>query len=208
MTDPSASRLPSRSGWLPGDAQPPHPASRKRHHRWLTLPSSTLLVICIFLPTLEVCGKATAPIEWPMFWTPYVIAGLVFAAALVNPARLGGLAIALRVIIGLTGLGFAAPGLLADPSELGLAHFVGTGIVGILIATIVTPARTPESMVARCGVIASAGSLVWFAALSTDNHVLFGAYVSIVATSAMLIACAWWWLDAAIANRQRRSTSL
>jgi len=206
MTDPSAIRLPARSGWLPGDAQPPHPASRKRHHRWLTLPSSTLLVICIFLPTLEVCGKATAPIEWPMFWTPYVIAGLVFAAALVNPARLGGLAIALRVIIGLTVLGFAVPGLLIEHPEPGLAHLVGMGIVGILIATIVTPARTPESMVARCGVIASAGSLVWFAALVTDNHALFGAYISIVAASTMLIACVWWWIDVAIANRERWST--
>jgi hypothetical protein len=196
MFDPSITGRPFESAWARGDARSPHPGSRARHHRWLTLPSTAVVVICIFLPTLRVCGEATAPVEWPIFWTPYVIAALVFAAALVRWRDVAGLAIAIRVILGVTLVGFGLPAL----AEFQLARFEAVQLiplasVPILITTIVLPARTPESMVARCGAVAGAISAAWFAMLATDKDAMIGAYLSLGAAIAMAAGCVWWWVE-------------
>src|SRR5690349_14156699 len=94
------------SAWGKRGALSPHRESRRRLHRWFTLPSSLVLVVCLFLPTLKVCGKPTTPLEFPMFWTPYLVALLVFLAALAAPWRLLAHAIALRIVLVLTFAGW------------------------------------------------------------------------------------------------------
>ncbi|HEU0032714.1 MAG TPA: hypothetical protein VFQ53_18915 [Kofleriaceae bacterium] len=161
-----------------------------RRHRWITLPSSAVMIVCWFLPVVRVCGKPTIPLEWPMFWTPYVVAGLVFAAALVRPWSLRGIAIALRVIIGLTVVGF---GTLVMFDGEGFA-LVGIGALTITIVLAITlPAKSDEAMCARCGFFVALPSCLWFGAIALDKDALFGAYLSFAAAIAMWIGCAWWW---------------
>ncbi|MEO8703912.1 MAG: hypothetical protein ABI867_27935 [Kofleriaceae bacterium] len=188
------------------DAIEPHPASRKRHHRWLTLPSSTLLVICMFLPVLRVCGQPTAMIEWPIFWTPYIVAALVFAAALVLPSRLAALALAIRIIVGITLAGFIWPFFMVSPGDYNL--LVACGVVAIMlgIAAIAIPAHTPEVMVARLGIVTGLAALPWFIALAIDHDAMWGARVSVVAAAVFVASCGVWWLEARLRPIYRRST--
>ena len=204
MIDPSITGRPIESAWARSDVRSPHPGSRTRHHRWLTLPSTAVVVICIFLPTLRVCGEATAPVQVPVVWTPYVIAALVFAAAMVRSRDVAGLAIAIRVILGVTLFGFGLPAL----AELQLAQFetvqlIPLASVVVVISTIVLPARTAEAMVARCGSVTGVISAVWFGLLAIDKDAMFGAYVSFGGAIAMALGCEWWWIETRPPARDR-----
>ena len=148
-----------------------------------------------FLPTLRVCNDAVAPIAFPMFWTPHIVAALVFAAVLVRPWRLRGFDIALRIVLGLTILGWGAV-VLPSPNvtESAAPWLVSIGFIGLL-ALLVLPARSSESMVARCAVIGAAASALWFGAISTDSGALFGAYSSFAASVGLVLGGFWWWLE-------------
>lgn len=160
----------------------------------MVLPTSVLLMIGLFLPTLQVCNDPVAPIQFPMFWTPHVVAILVFAAVLVRPWKLRGLDIALRVVLGLTAIGW---GLVVVPSPGGM-HGAGWLFSAALVAflgLLLIPARSSESMVARCAVIGGAASSLWFGAIATDPDALFGAFSSTAASLGLTLGGLWWWLE-------------
>lgn len=163
-----------------------------------------LLVLCIFLPTLRVCGEPTTPLGFPMFWTPYVVGAIVFAATFaLRPAALAGFALALRVVVGITAAGFGVPIVGAmlsgwpDPMIL-----VGYPALAIVISAVAVPARSHEAMIARCGLVTGLGSTIWFTALAADHDAMFGAYVSLVAAVGLSIGCASWWGEAFSASRR------
>lgn len=197
MTDPSVTGVPVVPAWDPREAPPPQ-ALPRRHHRAVTLPSSAVLVVCLFLPAMEVCGKPVIPAQVPMFWSPYVIAAIVFAAALVRPWRLFGLALATRLLIGITVGGFAAAFALETHTRA-LDAALTAGVLALTALAIGLPARNHELMMARVGLYAGAGSTVWFALLATDRAALVGVHVSVVAAAGMALGCAWWWIEARLA---------
>ncbi len=132
-----------------------------------------------------------------MFWTPYVVAGLVFFAALASPRTGRGSAIAMRAILGVTLVGFGLPGLATVGFEgHNVEELVPLACAALLTATIVIPARGPEVMASRCGAVTGAISAIWFGALVADRDALFGATVSLGAAIAMAVGCLWWWLEA------------
>jgi hypothetical protein len=193
MTDPSATSYPTESHWVPAGAPPPQ-LSRRRHHRFLTLPSSALIVICMFLPIVEVCGKPMYPVEFPPIWTPYVIAVLVFVAAMIRPHRLYALVLGIRLVFGITATIFclwAVDELAPEPITL-----LPIAILALSLAIVVIKARTHELMAARVGAVSSAAGAIWFGMISTDPDALFGAQVSVLATIALAIGCVWWWIEA------------
>jgi hypothetical protein len=208
MFDPAATSMRFATPWNHGDARSPHVPSQgpidphhwqqrgpRRRSKALMLPSSVLLVLGLFLPTLKVCNDPVAPIQFPMFWTPHVVAILVFAAVLVRPWRLRGLDIALRVVLGVTALGW---GLVIVPSPAATdssAAWLFSAALLALGALLLIPARSSESMVARCAVIGGVGSSLWFGAIATDNGALFGAYSSAIASVGMMLGGVWWWLE-------------
>lgn len=199
MTDPSVTGVPVVPAWHASESPPPQPLPR-RHHRAVTLPSSAVLVVCLFLPAIKVCGKPIVPAQMPMFWSPYVIAAIVFAAALVRPWRLFGLALATRIVLALTIGGFTMSfALEGHGNELHAA--IAAGLVVLTGLAIGWPARTHELMMARVGLYSAAGSVVWFALLATDRGALFGVFVSAIAAAGMALGCAWWWLEARLASR-------
>lgn len=158
------------------------------------MPSSTLLVVCLFLPFMTVCGKATLALEWPMFYTPYAIGGLVFAAALSRPRAFWALALALRIIIWLTVAVWAWIAMVAASEHVNGWLIVSCLCVAGLVAAVFT--RGPsEAVIARCGTVAGAASTAWFIAVATSTGGLYGAGVAAVAASVMAVGCAWWWFE-------------
>jgi hypothetical protein len=193
MTDPSATGFPTAPSWVPAAAPEPQ-LSRRRHHRFLTLPSSVLIVICMFLPTLEVCGKPVAPVQFPPFYSPYIIAALVFAAALLRPWRVFGIGLALRIVMGATAVGFALPIVFElEAQPLAALAYV---LCAIVLAIVIVPGRTHELLVARCATFGGLGSLIWFCVLAADRHALYGAHVSVFAAVMFTVGSAWWWIEA------------
>jgi hypothetical protein len=188
MNVPSTSTIPVE--------YPSRHAVARRRHRFITLPSTSLLVVCMFLPTIRVCHTESSPIEWPWFWTPYVVAALVFAAALTRPQALWGMVLALRIILGATLGGWAviAFGIFsfadAEPTYA-LAGLLACAI----IAALVVESRL-EVMIARIGAATAAGTIWWSYLLVSSSHALWGAHVSLGASIAMAVGCAWWWYEA------------
>ena len=200
MADPSQPGFPSEPSYVPIDAPAPQ-LSRRRHHV-LTLPSSVLVVICMFLPTLEVCGDPVMPAQFPPFYSPYVIAALVFAATLVRPWRLFGIGLALRIVMGLTAVGWTVP-IMVELDSFAVVPFL---LSGGALAIVLVPARTHELAVARCATTGALGSTIWFVALATDAYALWGAYVAVFAGVLFTLGCSWWWFEAILAYRRQRWT--
>ena len=193
MQEPSNLGAPTEAAWSYGDVPPPH----RRRHRWLTLPSSSVVVLALFLPFFKVCGEPKLAIQLPMFCSPHVIAALVFAATLARPRAHGAYALALRIIIWITVAVFLyiamnafADGDLLEPLPLlGLVALVG-------LVSAVFSRGEPEVVVARCGASAGVTSVLWFGAVALSKDGLWGAWVSAIAASAMTIGCGWWWYEA------------
>lgn len=173
-----------------------HAVASRRHHRLITLPSTTLVVVCMFLPTIRVCHTESAPIAWPWFWSPYVVAALVFAAALMRPQALWGMVLALRIILGATLGGWAviAFGIfsLADAEP---TYAIAGLVASVIIAALVVESKL-EVMVARIGAATAAGTIWWSYLLVSSEHALWGASVSLGASIAMCVGCVWWWYEA------------
>lgn len=162
----------------------------------MTVPSSGLLAVCVFLPFVKVCGKPMVALQFPMFWTPYIAAGLILGAALSLPRAFAVLSLLLRIALWLSlGIwGFFGVGNAMD----GGAPTVWTPLsvaagIGILIA--VLTADIDERVIARCGVAAGAAAAVWFAGVWASPDGLVGAAVSLVAACAMAVGCLWWYFE-------------
>jgi hypothetical protein len=136
----------------------------------------------LIIPTLRVCNDPVAPIQFPMVWSPHLVAGLVFAATLLRPWQLRPISIAIRFILGAT---VVLVGCAAPPALLLIAIPLGIG------------ARWSEVTIARCGVVAGIASSVWFGMISADHDALIGAYTSFAASIGLVIGSAWWWIEAA-----------
>lgn len=48
-----------------------------RRHRLLTVPSSLVLLVCLFLPAIDSCGEPVYPVTMPMAWPPHLLAVIV-----------------------------------------------------------------------------------------------------------------------------------
>jgi hypothetical protein len=58
-----------------------------RHHRWLTLPSGWVLLLCLFLPSLKLCdrGEPIVMAMLPPVWPVYLVGLMVALAASARP---------------------------------------------------------------------------------------------------------------------------
>jgi hypothetical protein len=182
---------PTEAAWSYGEARAPHRV--RRRHRWLTLPSSTVVFVCLFLPFLRVCGEPTPALAWPMFYSPYVVAALVFGAALAGPRALWGLALALRIVIWATVASWCFVAMVVvsvDPTVDVWSVLSFASAVWLVFA--VFARGRPELVIARCGAAAGGASAVWFAGVATSPSGLYGAAISMVAAAVMGLGSAWW----------------
>lgn len=148
----------------------------------------------MFLPAVKVCGKPMAPVEFPPMLTPYLLAALVFAAVWIRPWQLYPIGLTIRLVFGISATMlclWAVEGLAPQPITV-----VPLIILVLALVVVVVPARSHELMVARVAVIAGGASALWFAMLATDEDMLYGIHVSLVASIGMTLGSAWWWLEA------------
>jgi hypothetical protein len=158
-----------------------------------------VLVVCLFLPFMTVCGKPTVAAQWPMFYSPYVVAALVFVAALAGPRSrsLWVVALAMRIVIWCTVAAWCFVAMVVVSAAPLLDVWSVLSFVSAVWLVFAVFARgEPEQVIARCGMAAGAASAVWFAGVAMSPRGLYGAAVAMVASAVMSAGCAWWSYEA------------
>jgi hypothetical protein len=152
--------------------------------------SGVLLFLCLFLPTLRVCGDPTAPIQFPPTYGIY-IGGLLIGFlgfSVIRRARR-------NLFIALAGLYIASIGAFfsiwigAVSTEI-VGFVMGALMIGILIVSLrhmVRATWTERAPAVMCLVHALV-SLGWSTLLAFDPDGMWGAMVSLGAASLMLFA--------------------
>jgi len=157
-----------------------------------------LVVVCLFLPTLRVCGEPTAPIEFPPLYFVYVGSAIIAYFGMSPALRRARNAIAGWFL--LWGLGATAVlTVLATEGVNGavgfaVAVFGATGI-GVLLNFVHKKQLADRGMFA-IGVVQGLIVTGWYIALASGKNHMWGAYVGLVAgfiqtiTSAMALSSA------------------
>ena len=152
--------------------------------------SGVLLFVCLFLPTLRVCGDPTAPIQFPPTYGIY-IGGLLIgflAFSVVRDTRR-------RLFIALAGVYLVTIGAYISIWVGAVtAEIAGVVLGGIMLATVVVALRhmvratwTERAPAVMC-VVHALVSLGWSSLLAFDPDGMWGAMVSLGAASLMLFA--------------------
>jgi hypothetical protein len=168
--------------------EPPPPVRR----RPLVAIPGWLLFVCLFLPTLKVCSAPEAPITFPPAYAVYLGAIAIAVGAMSGSLRIRRRAHA--ILLGLwfaTGAGIAAAmiGSIVTPV---LGWLIAAAGLALSIVLIVRLARVPWSVRGVIGgwiahaVIASAWNMV----LAGTGDAVWGAYVALGASGALLVASA------------------
>jgi hypothetical protein len=162
-----------------------------RRHRWLTSSSGFTLLACLILPLFPFCHGSLPPLIAPPICWPYYIGFLIAIAALTQPYALRMLSLVIRGVIAGFALGWCVMLAGAATATATLA-IVGSAIVAMVSLW----PGSHERVIARSGVAVGTAAIMWFASLIEYDDVLIGAYVGLVASIALAIGCAWWWLEA------------
>lgn len=161
---------------------------RQRRKPFIAAPG-WLLFVCLFLPTLRVCGDPMAPLSFPPAY-------VVHLGALV----LGVLAI--QRVLAARRAWFSAWFTLWYLTAVGiLAAFIGsqsepagwvTAIVGLISSFVVTPAFHRQRLTPRAfwigALLHGIASTAWYLLLATDDNGMWGAGIGLVAAAALALS--------------------
>jgi len=177
----------------------------QRRHRWLTMPSGWLLLVCLFLPSLRFChgGDAFPMAVFPFAWPPFLVGMFVALAAGPRPEAVTGYGAALFLVIRVSAVGLAGSVLLAMLD----AQIAAEGVLAIAIsiaAFAVTWRRPTEVAVAGISVLAAGGSFAFTLALAHARLAVWGAHVAAAAAGALVLGALWWLGEALWARRVAR----
>lgn len=165
-----------------------------RRQRKLAAPSGLILLACLFLPAVKGCSEPIYPIEVPIFWTPYVLGGLVAALALarrLGPVRV--LTTIVLVLVVLTGGGFGlVVGWTSRGDDIAVLVCIGLWVASVVYAVLVQRGGDPEERAARAVLGAGILCTPWFALWAFDPDGLIGVRVSLAASIGLIIAGAEW----------------
>jgi hypothetical protein len=171
---------------LTGVDEPP-PVRRRR----LAAPPGILLALCMFAPLLRVCGDPVYPVEAPFAWTPYLLGVIVAALAYAQSRRvIKGLVVAAQVILALTAL---VPGYLAMFTA-GKEGFLGGSItLGVGAALVLALAHgSPSVRAANTLIVTGALCTAWFSLFVFSDDAMWGAYLSLATSLAILLLGIEW----------------
>jgi len=165
----------------------PSAAPRRRP---VTAISGWLLFVCLFLPTLRVCGTPTAPIEFPPTYGVYLGALAIGIAAISLSLRVRrivqGLVIGLAVATLLTWF------LLFLADEIGSTPMLLVLVLAGLASTIYVAASASRKAWSGRGIaigwtIHAVLASAWNTLLVLDPEHMWGAIVALVASGLMLL---------------------
>ncbi len=152
--------------------------------------SGWLLFACLFLPTLRVCGDPMAPIQFPPTYGVYLggIAVAVIGFSTLRRTRQAWLVVLMALYLASI-LTYIALWIGADGGT-GIGLVLGAGFLALLVYTVrkAWAARWSERAIAAGCVMHALVALGWSALLAFDPDGLWGAMVSLGATSLMLFA--------------------
>ncbi|CAN5887720.1 hypothetical protein BH11MYX3_BH11MYX3_40610 [soil metagenome] len=181
---------------------PPEPVRR----RSVLGVSGWLLFVCLFLPTLRVCGDPMMPIQFPPDYAVYFGAigvGIIgFATAHVTRRNWAVIILSLWLTTLLTIL------TLAFGAQSAPVGFV-TGALSLWIliwsGRAMIRAKLGERSVAVSCLIHAVISIGWSALLALDKDGMWGATVSLGAASLMLFAAGGYWAWEQTAEHKRQT---
>jgi len=152
--------------------------------------SGVLLFLCLFLPTLRVCGDPTAPIQFPPTYGVY-LGGLLVGILGFSVAR----HVRRNLMIALAGIYLASVGAFISIWVGAVSAEVAGVVLGALMLAILVLAlrqmartRWTERAPAVMCVVHALVSLGWSSLLAFDDDGMWGAMVSLGAASLMLFA--------------------
>jgi hypothetical protein len=151
--------------------------------------SGWLLFVCLFLPTLKVCGSPTAPISFPPVYGIYVGAALI--ALIAGSRTLRTRRVLSYVVVALTYLSVTLYGwafvMDVSPVVAACLAVVVLALGVVLVRALVRARPNPSHPLIACVVHATLTTL-WCGLLALDGDAMWGAYVGIAASGVMLLS--------------------
>lgn len=136
----------------------------------------------------------------PFAWPPYV-AGILIALTVSSRVRkdIESRGVLLLAMIRFCAIALAAFALFALVDggvtiETAVAVKVGT-VVALLV-----PWRGTERAIAATSVVVAAALIAFTAMIANERYAVWGAYVGVLAASAMFVGCAWWWIELVVSE--------
>jgi hypothetical protein len=159
--------------------------------RSFTAIPGVVLIVCLFLPAMRVCGNPTAPITFPPCYVVYLGGVGVVAMALARGRRMLKFGAALSPTLAVLTVGGC---LMCHREAAPLVAIVTLWFAVVVPCAIVR--RTPsERALAIIALMQGLGSTAWATLLVTDKDGMWGADLTLAAGIALVIGAAVW-LDA------------
>ncbi|MBA3453774.1 MAG: hypothetical protein H0T42_11835 [Deltaproteobacteria bacterium] len=174
----------------------------QRWHRWLTIPSGWVLVVCLFLPAVKLCDSAEPfpMVMVPFVWPVYLVGMLIALAAGTHrdAVRIYGAALFLLLRVTAFGVGGCVLFEIIDGQIGGEAVL----IIGIAWLVFAATWRTPtDRAVAANSALAAAGSFAFTLAVALERLAVWGAHVAVVAAGVLLAGTLAWCLETLVRPR-------
>lgn len=173
-----------------------------RRHRWLTIPSGWVLLVCLFLPALKLCD-ASDPFPMvmvPFLWPPYLVGMFVAlaAGAHADAVRVYGTSLLILLRVGAFGVGGCVLIEMID-GHIGASAVI---VIGVSFVVFMATWRPPtERAVAANSALAAAGSFAFTLALALERLAVWGAYVGAIAAGVLLAGTLAWCLETLVQPR-------
>jgi hypothetical protein len=163
--------------------------------RSFTAIPGVVLLICLVLPAMRVCGHPELPIEFPPCYAAYLGGIGVIIMALARGRRGLIVGASLPPTLAILTLG----GWFALATKSPAAPVVGLATVWLAVMAPFAIARRPvtsERLMACMALLQGLGSTAWAALIATDKDAMWGADVTLAAGIALIIGAVAW-LDVA-----------
>ncbi len=160
--------------------------------RTFTAIPSVVLIICLFLPALRVCGHPEAPITFPPCYAAYLggIGTLILAFA--RQRRLVKIGAAIPPVLGVVTLGGIGALALHDVPALAVFSACITLWFAIAIIRAFTRGLPNERVLASIAITQGAVSAIWGAVLAFDHEAMWGAQITLIAALAIVVSGLAW----------------
>lgn len=150
-----------------------------------------LLFVCAFLPTLRVCSDPMAPYQFPPVYVVHLGAAVLAVIATVRALRTRRAWFTVWFLLWFATAITWAGLFLADASPAASVVLIAVGIVGSVFSALAfhRTKYTPRGMWIG-GIVHGALSTIWYVLLSSDSGAVWGAFVGLGSSVALLVASA------------------
>ncbi len=156
--------------------------------RSFTAIPGVVLIVCLFLPAMRVCGDPTAPITFPPCYVAYLGGVGVVVMALARGRRMLKFGAALPPTLAVLTVG----GCLMCHKATAPVVAIATLWFAVMVPWSIARRMPSDRAVAFIALMQGLGSTAWATLLVTDKDGLWGASVTLVAGIALVIGAAAW----------------